>query len=74
MTRAALIGATGRMGTAIVRASVVDGSLTLVSAVASAGSRSTGLDVGAVAGIPAIGVSVVDQLPADLAGAEVHCL
>jgi len=71
VTRAALIGATGRMGTAIVRASVLDEMLTLVSAVASAGSRSAGLDVGTVAGIQAIGVPVVNQLPADLGGAEV---
>ena len=71
MTRAALIGATGRMGTAIVRASVVDETLTIVAAVASAGSQSAGLDVGAVAGIQAIGVPVVDQLPADLGGAQV---
>ncbi len=75
MTRAALIGATGRMGAAIVResvrAGVEGGSLAIVAAVASAGSRSTGLDLGVVAGIQAIGVPVLDQLPADLARAEV---
>ena len=71
MTRAALIGATGRMGTAIVRASIVDESLEIVAAVASAGSRSAGLDAGVVAGAQPIGVKVLDQLPADLAKAEV---
>jgi 4-hydroxy-tetrahydrodipicolinate reductase len=71
VTRAALIGATGRMGTSIVRASAMDETLKLVAAVASAGSKSTGLDVGVVAGITAMGLSVIDELPADLAGAEV---
>ena len=71
MTRAALIGATGRMGTSIVRASLMDQTLAIVAAVASAGSKSTGLDVGVVAGIKAMGLHVVDELPTDLAGAEV---
>ena len=60
MTRVALIGATGRMGTAIVRevvrASAVDEKLAIVAAVASAGSKSTGLDAGVVAGIKAMGL------------------
>ena len=75
MTRVALVGATGRMGTAIVRevvrASVVDEKLAIVAAVASAGSKSMGLDAGVVAGIKAIGLPVIDELPTDLARAEV---
>jgi 4-hydroxy-tetrahydrodipicolinate reductase len=71
VTRAVLIGATGRMGTSIVRASAMDESLNIVAAVASAGSKSTGLDIGVVAGIRTLGLSVIDELPADLAGAEV---
>ena len=71
MTRAVLIGATGRMGTAIVRASVAGRSLDVVAAVASPGSKSTGLDIGEVAGVKALGVRVVDELPPDLAKAEV---
>ena len=71
MTRVALIGATGRMGTAIVRASVADGTLAIVAAVASAGSKSTGLDAGVVAGIKAMALPVIDELPPDLARAEV---
>ena len=71
MTRAALIGATGRMGTSIVRASLMDQTLAIVAAVASAGSKSTGLDVGVVAGVKAMGLHVIDELPTDLAGAEV---
>ncbi len=71
-----LIGATGRMGTAIVRAAVADQSaesrpLTMVVAVASAGSKSAGRDLGEVAGVGPLGVRVVDDLPADLAGAQV---
>jgi 4-hydroxy-tetrahydrodipicolinate reductase len=66
-----LIGATGRMGTSIVRACVMDPSVAIVAAVASAGSKSMGLDVGVVAGIKAMGLSVIDELPPDLASAEV---
>ena len=75
MTTAILIGATGRMGTAIVRESVRAGAagktLEVVAAVASPGSKSTGLDVGEVAGVKALGVRVVDELPPDLAKAQV---
>ena len=79
MTRAVpgvvLVGATGRMGTAIVRAAMADQSqgkqLSIVAAVASAGSKSTGRDVGEVAGVTPLGVRVVDELPPDLAGAQV---
>jgi 4-hydroxy-tetrahydrodipicolinate reductase len=71
VTRAALIGATGRMGTAIVRASIAVDSMAIVAAVASPGSKSTGLDAGEVAGIKALGIRVVDELPVDLGNAEV---
>lgn len=75
MTTAILIGATGRMGTAIVRESVRAGAagntFEVVAAVASPGSKSTGLDVGEVAGVKALGVRVVDELPPDLAKAQV---
>jgi len=62
------------MGTAIIRESVrgVAGqSLAIVAAVASAGSKSIGLDAGVVAGTKEIGVHVVGELPPDLARAEV---
>ncbi|MEO8016496.1 MAG: 4-hydroxy-tetrahydrodipicolinate reductase [Pseudomonadota bacterium] len=71
MTRAALIGATGRMGTAIVRASVAGKALEVVAAVASPGSKSVGLDIGELAGGKPLGVRVVDELPPDLAKAAV---
>jgi len=63
------------MGTAIVRelvrASAADEKLALVAAVASAGSKSMGLDAGVVAGINTLGLPVIDELPPDLARAEV---
>jgi 4-hydroxy-tetrahydrodipicolinate reductase len=71
MTRVALIGATGRMGAAIVRASVERQLLEIVAAVGSPGGKSAGLDIGAVAGIAPLGVRVSNELPPDLARAEV---
>jgi 4-hydroxy-tetrahydrodipicolinate reductase len=71
VTRAALIGATGRMGQAIVRAAIADPSMTLVAAIASAGSKSAGRDVGEVAGVAPLGVRVLDDIPPDVAGAQV---
>ena len=72
-TTAILIGATGRMGAAIVRETfrMAGKSLEVVAAVASPGSKSLGLDVGEVAGVEALGVRVVDELPPDLAKAQV---
>jgi len=69
--RVTLIGATGRMGTAIVRAAASDPSVMLVAAVASVGSKSAGRDAGEVAGVGAVGIRVIEQLPPDLAGAQV---
>jgi len=71
MTRAILFGATGRMGTAIVRAGHADKSLEVVAAVASAGSKSAGLDAGEIAGCGSLGVRVADALPTDLSRAQV---
>jgi 4-hydroxy-tetrahydrodipicolinate reductase len=69
--RVALVGATGRMGTAIVRAGMADQSMSVVAAIASAGSRSAGRDIGEVAGLGTLGVRVLEDLPADLARAQV---
>lgn len=72
MTKAALIGATGRMGTAIVRATAAgNGALTITTAVASAGSKSLGRDVGELAGLQPLGVRVLGDLPPDLGQAQV---
>jgi 4-hydroxy-tetrahydrodipicolinate reductase len=59
------------MGSAIIRASAAAASLEVVAAVASPGSKSTGLDAGEVAGVAALGVRVLDELPPDLARASV---
>jgi 4-hydroxy-tetrahydrodipicolinate reductase len=59
------------MGQAIVRAGIADRSMVVVAAVASAGSKSAGRDVGEVAGVAPIGVRVLEELPPDLAGAQV---
>lgn len=59
------------MGQAIVRAGVADRSAVVVAAVASAGSKSAGRDVGEVSGIAPVGVRVLDDIPADLGGAQV---
>lgn len=73
--RIALIGATGRMGTAIARvlaAQRAPGQSTgVVAAVASVGSKSAGHDLGEIAGLDTFGVSVSTELPPDLAGAQV---
>lgn len=69
--KVALIGATGRMGQAIVRAGAADRSAAVVVAVASAGSKSAGRDVGEVAGLAPSGVRVLEDVPADLARAQV---
>jgi len=72
MAKAALIGATGRMGTAIARACAADNpALRIVVAVASAGSKSLGRDLGEIAGTKALGVNIAGDLPPDLGGAQV---
>src|SRR5687768_12940145 len=72
MFKAALIGATGRMGTSIARACAMDDALLrIVTTVASAGSKWLGRDLGEVAGIRPLGVNVVGELPSDLGGAQV---
>jgi 4-hydroxy-tetrahydrodipicolinate reductase len=72
MVTAALIGATGRMGTSIVRACAIPGApLQIVAAVASTGSKSLGRDVGELAGVGPTGVRVAGEVPADLANAQV---
>lgn len=70
MIRAAIIGASGRMGLALVRAAEVS-ELSVVSAVASSTSPALGKDVGELAGIGALGVHVTPDLAAALSQADV---
>jgi len=67
-----IIGVTGRMGRAIVRAaSEVPDKLTLTGAIASTTSESLGQDAGELAGIGSLDVRVTDDLATALARADV---
>jgi len=59
------------MGVAIVRACAAGGTLHIVAAVASPGSKSLGRDAGELAGVGTLGVAVSGELTPDLAGAQV---
>jgi 4-hydroxy-tetrahydrodipicolinate reductase len=69
--RAAIIGASGRMGRELIRAASDNPDLSVVAAVASATSPAIGKDAGEVAGIKHIGVRVTSDLAAALAQADV---
>jgi 4-hydroxy-tetrahydrodipicolinate reductase len=71
VARAVIVGASGRMGRALVRAAGELPALRITGAVASAGSTSIGRDAGALAGIGPLGLEVSSDLPAALAGADV---
>jgi 4-hydroxy-tetrahydrodipicolinate reductase len=59
------------MGAAIVRASLDRSDLEVVAAVASAGSKSLGGDIGDIAGVRTLGVRVIGDLSKELAKADV---
>jgi len=69
--RAVIIGVSGRMGQALVRAASDLPGLRITAAVASARSASLGRDAGVLAGVASLGVEVASDLPAALAGADV---
>jgi len=71
MLRILIIGAGGRMGRALVRAARELGGVRISAAVTQAGSSHVGRDVGHVAGIEALGVPVIADLPAALADSDV---
>lgn len=71
MTRLAVIGVTGRMGRAIVRAASESNGVNVVAGIASPASKELGRDVGELAGIAAAGVRVTADVAAALAGADV---
>ena len=64
MISIAVIGVTGRMGRAIVRAASESSDVKVVAGFASAGSKGVGKDVGELAGIAARGVHVTSNLAA----------
>ena len=71
LVRIALIGATGRMGQAVLRAAPHFPGLIVTAAIASPGSLALGRDAGAVAGIGATNLLVTSDLPAALGAADV---
>jgi 4-hydroxy-tetrahydrodipicolinate reductase len=71
VTRIAIIGVTGRMGRAIVRAASESGEVQVVAGVASAKSGDANKDIGEVAGVGTYGVAVTSDLAAALAACDV---
>jgi 4-hydroxy-tetrahydrodipicolinate reductase len=71
LTRVVLIGVTGRMGQALMRAAPGFSQLLITGAVASAASLALGRDAGQVAGLGPLNLPVTSDLPAVLAEADV---
>jgi 4-hydroxy-tetrahydrodipicolinate reductase len=69
--RAAVIGVTGRMGRALVRAAADTPDISVVAAVASAQSSALGKDAGEVAGVGVIGTRISADLAAALSQVDV---
>ena len=64
--RIGILGAGGRMGRALIQATVEEPQATLAAAIDRAGGASVGVDAGVLAGVDAQGVSVGDSLAAVL--------
>jgi 4-hydroxy-tetrahydrodipicolinate reductase len=71
MTQIAIIGVTGRMGRAIVRAAGESADVTVVAGLASPSSKELGKDVGELAGVAARDVRVTSDLGAALSKCDV---
>jgi 4-hydroxy-tetrahydrodipicolinate reductase len=69
-TRLAIAGAAGRMGQALVRAAGA-GDVRVTGAAERAGSDALGKDAGVLAGLPALGVTVTDDIRAAAKDADV---
>lgn len=69
--RIGIVGVAGRMGAQLVKALRETSGAALAAAVARPGSDAVGRDAGEVAGLPAIGVKVGDNLKAVLPGLDV---
>jgi len=68
MARVTVLGASGRMGTALIRLIAAGGEHQLVGALGEPGDRSLGRDAGQVAGLDPLGVLITDDLAAALQG------
>ncbi len=71
LTRAVILGVSGRMGQALLRAAATFPQLIVTGAVAWPGSLALGRDAGEVAGIGRINLPVTNDLPAALTQADV---
>lgn len=71
MIRVAVIGASGRMGRALIRAAPEFSGLAVVAAVVSSTSSAVSQDAGEMAGVTANGVKVTSDLEGSLAVADV---
>ena len=71
LTRAVIIGASGRMGEALLRAAPGFPQLIISGAIASPGSLALGRDAGQVVGIRNANLPITSDLPAALAEADV---
>jgi 4-hydroxy-tetrahydrodipicolinate reductase len=71
MTRVAIIGVTGRMGQALVRAATEAPDVAVAAAVASLKNSALGKDAGELAGVGKLGVAVTADLAAALSRADV---
>ena len=71
LTRAVVIGVTGRMGQALMRTAPSFPELLITGAIASPGSLALGRDAGQVAGIGTANLAITSDLPAALAQADV---
>ena len=69
--RVVIVGASGRMGQALVRVASEFPAARITGAVVSAGSLSLGRDAGVLAGVAPLGIEVTSDLPAALAAADV---
>jgi len=67
----AILGATGRMGRALIESTLRNPALRLVAAVERAGNSAIGSDAGTLVGAPPCGVAVSDDLVAAIAAADV---
>ena len=58
----AVAGAAGRMGRALIRAAAIDQRFRIAGGTSRAGSQATGDDLGALAGVPALGVRTTSNV------------
>lgn len=71
LARIVVIGITGRMGQALLRAAPAFPQLLITGAIASTASLALGRDAGEVAGLPPTNLTVTSDLPRALADADV---